>query len=74
MAKKLKASEFEGSGPKKTGVFGLASAIEKLRVIRRTEQDPSGAVDLEMTPDRWREGGLHDPEDVKSGTIGLPGT
>jgi len=58
MASKLKASEFEGTGPKKSGVFGIRFPSEQLRIIYRTEQDPRGPVDLDKKPDQWRVGGV----------------
>jgi len=67
---KLKASEFEGKGPEKSGVFGQAhaaflSAAEKLSIIRRTEQDAEGPiVDLSATPDKWKHGGIESVEDI----------
>jgi hypothetical protein len=56
----IKSSEFEGEGPRRSGVFAhLLSAAEKLRIIRRTEQDPDREpVDLDAEPDKWRHGGV----------------
>jgi hypothetical protein len=53
MPPKLKASEFEGTGVLRTGVFGLARAWEKLRTIYRT-----GTTDQpDAIPDDWGTGG-----------------
>ena len=63
--KKLGPSEFEGSGPARSGVYGLATAEEKLRVIYRTEQDPDISADIEAEPDKWKHGGVNSNEDLK---------
>jgi hypothetical protein len=63
--KKLAASEFEGSGPAASGVYGTATAEEKLRLIYRTEQDPDVAADIEAEPDKWKHGGIESIKDIK---------
>jgi len=67
----LGPSEFEGTGPSRSGIFGqahaaLLSAAEKLRIIHRTEQDPDvPPIDLDATPDKWRHGGVNSTSDIK---------
>jgi len=64
---KLKASEFEGDGVKRSGVFGLANAWEKLRFTMRTEQDPnSPAADPDATPDKFEHGGVEADTDWRN--------
>lgn len=60
--KRVGPSEFERSGPAKSGVFGRSKAWEKLRLIVRIEQTPDGA-DINATPDKWKHGGLEHPTD-----------
>jgi len=70
MSSQLGPSEFEGTGPTRSGVFGkaheaLLTAAEKLRIIRRTEQDPDiPPIDLEATPDKWKHGGVNSVTDI----------
>lgn len=63
MAKRLGPSEFEGNGLHESGVQGLETAHEKMQIIKRTEQDPDGKVDLDAKPDKWRHGGLESTRD-----------
>lgn len=56
-------SEFEGRGVHPFGHFGIARAQEKARLIKRTEQDPDGPVDLDAKADKWRHGGLESVHD-----------
>ena len=65
----LRPSEFEGEGPRKSTVFDREhdahlSAAEKLRIIRRTEQDPDGVFDPDAPTDRFNRGGINSTEDI----------
>jgi len=44
--------------PKRSGVFGITKAFEKLRIIRRTEQDAEASPDLDAVPDKYLQGGV----------------
>lgn len=65
VGKKLGPSEFEKSGVKPAGVFGLRNAWEAVRMVFRTGQDTSqpDTVDLEAAPDDWGTGGLRSVHD-----------
>jgi hypothetical protein len=61
---KLKKSEFEGNGPLPFGGDGMIKAHEKLLIIKRTEQDPEGTVDMKAKADQFEKGGV--PRDTSS--------
>jgi len=60
-------SEFEKDGVHNSGVFGKSDAHEKLTIMKRTEEDPNGLVDLDAEPDKFEHGGIHSLADLIRG-------
>lgn len=61
--RKLKKSEFEGSGVRPTGIIGLSTAWEKLRYAMRTGIVPEQGAPLDAKPGDYGTGGLREPTD-----------
>jgi hypothetical protein len=51
--KKPGPSEFEGKGPTKAGVYNADRVTDKLRIARRTGQDPDADPDIFAEPNDW---------------------